>query len=132
MQSVSLKIEKIYIPAKRRKTLDTAIVDEIAESLLEEGQLTSIMVRQGRGRLVLVEGLHRHQPVTARRTGFRLLQSSRHGGAMDQGRQERHQVDTAVNGANSKNETSPLIYWYRPVDVVSTSINVSGPTIPQY
>jgi sulfiredoxin len=59
MQSISLKIEEIYIPAKRQKTLDTAIVDEIAESMLEDGQLTPILVRQGRGRLVLVEGLHR-------------------------------------------------------------------------
>jgi hypothetical protein len=34
MQSISLKIEEIYVPAKRRKTLDAAIVDEIAESTL--------------------------------------------------------------------------------------------------
>jgi sulfiredoxin len=51
MQSISLKIEEIYVPAKRRKTLDTAIVDEIAESMLKDGQLTPILVRQGRGSL---------------------------------------------------------------------------------
>jgi len=59
MQSISLNIEEIYVPTKRRKTLDTATVDEIAESMLQEGQLTPILVRQGRGRFVLVEGLHR-------------------------------------------------------------------------
>ena len=65
MQSISLNIEEIYVPAKRRKTLDTAIVDEIAESMLEEGQLTPIMIRQGRGRFVLVEGLHRMEACKA-------------------------------------------------------------------
>ena len=65
MQSVSLNIEEIYVPAKRRKTLNTAIVDEIAESMLEEGQLTPILARQGRGRFVLVEGLHRMEACKA-------------------------------------------------------------------
>ncbi|MGI9484092.1 MAG: ParB N-terminal domain-containing protein [Hyphomicrobiales bacterium] len=59
MQSISLNIEEIYVPAKRRKILDAAVVDEIAESMLEEGQLTPILVRKGSGRYVLVEGLHR-------------------------------------------------------------------------
>ena len=65
MQSISLNIEEIYVPAKRRKTLNTAIVDEIAECMLEEGQLTPILVRQGRGRFVLVEGLHRMEACKA-------------------------------------------------------------------
>jgi len=65
MQTVSLNIEEIYVPAKRRKTLNTAIVDEIAESMLEEGQLTPILARQGRGRFVLVEGLHRMEACKA-------------------------------------------------------------------
>ena len=65
MQSISLNIEGIYVPAKRRKTLNTAIVDEIAESMLEEGQLTPILARQGRGRFVLVEGLHRMEACKA-------------------------------------------------------------------
>ena len=41
------------------KTLDTAVVDEIAESMLEEGQLTPILVRADGERYVLIEGLHR-------------------------------------------------------------------------
>ena len=65
MQTVSLNIEEIYTPTKRWKTLNTAIVDEIAESMLEEGQLTPILVRQGRGRFVLVEGLHRMEACKA-------------------------------------------------------------------
>jgi len=52
-------IDDIYVPVKRKKTLEPGKVDAIAESMLEEGQKTPIQVRQGKGRLVLVEGLHR-------------------------------------------------------------------------
>jgi sulfiredoxin len=59
-----LKVEKIpvadvYVPAKRRTTLEPNKVDEIAESMLASGQLTPIMVRADGKRFVLVEGLHR-------------------------------------------------------------------------
>ena len=40
--------------------------------------------------------LHRHQPEPSCRAGCCVLQSARHCRAMDQGRQERHQVDAAV------------------------------------
>lgn len=59
MENKIFRIEDIYVPAKRRQTLNQETVDAIAESLLEEGQRTPIMVRLGRERLVLVEGLHR-------------------------------------------------------------------------
>lgn len=59
MQSITLRIEDIYVPVKRLKTLDRMVVDEIAESILEKGQLTPILVRKGKGRYVLIEGLHR-------------------------------------------------------------------------
>ena len=52
-------VEDIYVPVKRIKTLDQEKVENIAESILEEGQRTPIQVRQGDGRLVLIEGLHR-------------------------------------------------------------------------
>jgi hypothetical protein len=55
----SFPIEKIYVPVKRRKTLKPEVVQEIAESMLEIGQQTPIVVRPDEGRLVLVEGLHR-------------------------------------------------------------------------
>lgn len=59
MEIVSLKIERVYVPVKRLKTLDPAIVDDIAESMLEKGQITPLLVRADKDRYVLVEGLHR-------------------------------------------------------------------------
>ena len=44
---------------KRRRTIDPVAVHAIAESMLEEGQLTPILVRRDRERVVLVEGLQR-------------------------------------------------------------------------
>ena len=52
-------IEKIYVPVKRRKTLNSKTVREIAESMLEVGQQIPILVREDGDRFVLVEGLHR-------------------------------------------------------------------------
>ena len=54
-----LNIEDIYVPTKRRQTVDTEKVNKIAESMLEEGQRTPILVRRDDQRLVLVEGLQR-------------------------------------------------------------------------
>ena len=59
MRHETFRIEDIYIPVKRRATLDPATVTAIAESMLEEGQRTPIQVRPDDKRLVLVEGLHR-------------------------------------------------------------------------
>ena len=52
-------IARIYVPAKRARTLDPARVEAIATSILEEGQKTPIQVRADGERFVLVEGLHR-------------------------------------------------------------------------
>ena len=54
-----LAVDDVYIPVKRKKTLKLDKVNAIAESMIDEGQKTPIQVRQGKGRLVLVEGLHR-------------------------------------------------------------------------
>lgn len=59
MEDQTFRIDEIYVPAKRRKTLDAAKVAVLAESILEEGLRIPIQVRQGKGRYVLVEGLHR-------------------------------------------------------------------------
>ena len=59
MKDKIFKIDDIYVPSKRQKTLNPEVVSEIAESMLEEGQRSPIWVRQGNKRLVLVEGLHR-------------------------------------------------------------------------
>jgi uncharacterized ParB-like nuclease family protein len=55
----SFPIAKIYVPVKRRATLRPEAVREIAESILEIGQETPILVRRDGDRFVLVEGLHR-------------------------------------------------------------------------
>ena len=59
MQNHTVKIADIYIPTARRKTLDPAKAEEIAESIIEKGQITPIQIRKGRERFVLIEGLHR-------------------------------------------------------------------------
>jgi sulfiredoxin len=58
-------IANIYVPVKRRATLDQARVDAIAESMLESGQTTPIMVRADGARFVLIEGLHRLEAARA-------------------------------------------------------------------
>ena len=57
----TIAIKDIYVPSKRRLTLNPKRVQEVAESMLEVGQQTPIMVRQDGERLVLVEGLHRFE-----------------------------------------------------------------------
>ncbi len=52
-------IADIYVPLKRRNTLNQETVDALAESMLEEGMKVPIQLRKGDGRFVLVEGLHR-------------------------------------------------------------------------
>ena len=59
MQAKSITISKIYVPIKRRSTLDQKTVDSLAEAILEDGQKVPIQVRQDGERLVLIEGLHR-------------------------------------------------------------------------
>jgi len=55
----SFRIAEIYVPAKRRGNANPDVILEIAESILEIGQQTPILVRRDGDRLVLVEGLHR-------------------------------------------------------------------------
>jgi ParB/RepB/Spo0J family partition protein len=59
MESTVIKIAEIYIPSKRRSTLDPDKVEALAESILEDGQKMPIQVRRGNNRYVLIEGLHR-------------------------------------------------------------------------
>jgi sulfiredoxin len=59
MKDEVFKIDDIYIPTKRRKTLEPDKVAELAENILEEGQKIAIQVRNDGKRLILVEGLHR-------------------------------------------------------------------------
>ncbi len=59
MKIEKFEIARIYVPTKRRLLLDPKKVDDIAASILQEGQKTPIMVRADGERFVLVEGLHR-------------------------------------------------------------------------
>jgi sulfiredoxin len=59
MKTKVFPIASIYVPVKRRATLDAGKVQAIAESVMEIGQKAPILVRQDGDRFVLVEGLHR-------------------------------------------------------------------------
>jgi ParB-like chromosome segregation protein Spo0J len=58
-KSESFSIAQIYVPMKRRGAVSPQLVRELAESILQIGQQTPILVRRDADRLVLVEGLHR-------------------------------------------------------------------------
>jgi sulfiredoxin len=59
MRREKVPIADIYVPVKRRATLKSETVQEIAQSMLEVGQTSPILVRRDGDRFVLVHGLHR-------------------------------------------------------------------------
>ena len=59
METISVPVDQIYIPAKMRRSIDEARVESVAESFMEKGQMTPIRVRRDGERLVLVNGVHR-------------------------------------------------------------------------
>jgi len=65
MKRETFAIADIYVPTKRRATREQKRVDEIAASMLEDGQQTPILVRADGARFVLVEGLHRLEAAKA-------------------------------------------------------------------
>jgi sulfiredoxin len=65
MKRETFPVANIYVPIARRKTLDQNKVDEIAQSMLKDGQQTPILVRADGARFVLVEGLHRLEAAKA-------------------------------------------------------------------
>ncbi len=67
LDTVVINIDEIYVPAKRRGTLDEAKVEALAESIIEDGQKIPIHVRADpdKNRYVLVEGLHRLEALKA-------------------------------------------------------------------
>jgi ParB-like chromosome segregation protein Spo0J len=58
-------VSDIYVPVKRRPTLEQGRVNEIATSMLEVGQQMPILVRPDGARFVLIEGLHRLEAAKA-------------------------------------------------------------------
>jgi sulfiredoxin len=65
MKREIIPIADIYVPIKRRATLDQKRVDEIAASILDKGLQAPILVRADGARFVLVEGLHRLEAAKA-------------------------------------------------------------------
>ncbi len=65
MKRETFAVADIYVPIKRRATLEQTRVDEIAASMLDGGQHTPILVRADGERFILVEGLHRLEAARA-------------------------------------------------------------------
>jgi sulfiredoxin len=59
LKAKAVRIENVYVPTKRRATLEPSKVEELAENIMNRGQTTPILVREDGERFVLVEGLHR-------------------------------------------------------------------------
>ena len=65
MDDVSIPIDQIYVPTRRRAEIDTARIDALAEDILEAGLKVPISVRRGKERYVLVAGLQRLEAMRA-------------------------------------------------------------------
>jgi ParB-like chromosome segregation protein Spo0J len=65
MRIEKFPVAQIYVPVKRRATLVQARVDELAASMLKDGQQVPIKVRADGDRFVLIEGLHRLEAARA-------------------------------------------------------------------
>jgi sulfiredoxin len=59
LQIHKVPVDKIYIPTERRKLLDQAKAQTLAEDILDNGLKLPIQVRFDGKRYILVEGLHR-------------------------------------------------------------------------
>ena len=59
MKREQIAIEKIYVPTKRRATLNDKTADEIAESILANGQQSPILVRPDGDAYELIAGERR-------------------------------------------------------------------------
>ena len=65
MKTEKFPVAKIYVPVKRRATLVQARVDELAASMLKDGQQAPSKVRADGDRFVLIEGLQRLEAAKA-------------------------------------------------------------------
>ncbi len=59
LENEQVPIDDVYVPAKRRLTLEPEKVEALAEDIMQNGQVQPILVRFDGKRFVLVEGLHR-------------------------------------------------------------------------
>lgn len=67
MEAIPLAVAQIYVPVKRRKMIEPAKVEALANSILASGLLQPIQVRRdetrAEERFVIIEGLHRLEAV---------------------------------------------------------------------
>jgi len=64
LKSEHLELTGIYVPAKRRNALEPEKIEELAESILEDGQKVPIQVRRDAKKgFILVNGAHRMEAV---------------------------------------------------------------------
>lgn len=63
MRVVIIPVDEIYVPAAKKKTLDEEKILPLAEDILENELQKPIYVREGKGRYILQEGLHRLEAV---------------------------------------------------------------------
>ena len=59
LKAVVINIKEIYVPIGLHKELDTSKVELVAEKIMDDSQELPIKVRRGKGRYVLVRGIHR-------------------------------------------------------------------------
>jgi len=59
LKIVPINVDEIYIPAARRSELNQSQLDAITENMLNGQAQKPIKVRTGKGRFVLIEGVHR-------------------------------------------------------------------------
>ena len=59
LKAIQIPIDQIYVPAKRRHDVKEDVVEELAESIMEDGLKVPISVRRDGDRYVLVSGLQR-------------------------------------------------------------------------
>jgi ParB-like chromosome segregation protein Spo0J len=81
LRTHTFRIATIYVPTKRAKALDAEKVGRIADSILDVGQTTPILVRKDGDRYVLVEGLHRLEALKALREATvegQIVQARKH------------------------------------------------------
>jgi sulfiredoxin len=81
MKRQILAIQDVYVPVRRRQTLDPQKVEALAESMIEKGQQAPILVRPDGTPFVLVEGLHRLEACKAlgeTTVSVYLVQARRH------------------------------------------------------
>lgn len=65
LKPVKIPVAEIYVPAGQRKAFDEGKLEQRAEEYLSDHDSPPIQVRKGKGRYVLVKGLHRLEAAKA-------------------------------------------------------------------